>query len=217
MLARRRQKCVRRHCSDRPLGPGGKQAAVRSHTKASRPCGSGRKTENGDDCHVHGPSSRGASCGLSSCVVRRRRVDRHCGMRAYKVAVGRTAARISSEWRIFHVTDLGRFGPVRWLGWVLGGEWLPNSSAGAPCFWMIDLQRLSSASPCAGWRVSPRLFCRRTYVITAAGRCALTLRAAINASSASTMSWPVSPCSLKPTANCTSTRPFPRSSPEQYR
>src|SRR5215471_16807950 len=50
--------------------------------------------------------------------------------------------------------------------------------------------------------MSPRLFCRRTYVINASGRCILTLRAAINASSASTMTWPVLSCSLKPTANC---------------
>ena len=36
------------------------------------------------------------------------------------------------------------------------------------------------------------------------GRCALILRAAINASSAFTTTWPVVPCSLKPTANCIS-------------
>jgi hypothetical protein len=40
-------------------------------------------------------------------------------------------------------------------------------------------------------------------MIKASDRCALILRAAIKASSASTTAWPVVPCSLKPTANYT--------------
>src|ERR1043166_3375672 len=62
-------------------------------------------------------------------------------------------------------------------------------------------QRCSPPSPCAGWRASPRLLARRTYMISASGRSILTLSAAISASSPSTTAWPDFPCDLKPTAN----------------
>src|SRR5208282_2967784 len=42
----------------------------------------------------------------------------------------------------------------------------------------------------------------------ASGRSILTLSAAINASSASTTTWPDLPCTLKPTANCTYALPL---------
>ena len=65
--------------------------------KASRLWGSGHKTGNRDRCHVHAPSTCCASCGLSNCVVRYRRVDRPCRIHAYKVVIGRRAASTICE------------------------------------------------------------------------------------------------------------------------
>ncbi len=74
--------------------------------------------------------------------------------------------------------------------------------------WCRDCLRFSDAGSAArranapqrfslwGWRASPRLFCRRAYMIAASGRSAFTRNAAISASSASTISWPAFPLSL---------------------
>jgi hypothetical protein len=50
--------------------------------------------------------------------------------------------------------------------------------------------------------VSPRRFNRRTYVIVTSGRSALTFKAAMSASSASTTILSAFPCTLSPTVNC---------------
>jgi hypothetical protein len=95
-FARWQQKCVRHHCRDRPTGRRFGQAEVPSNTKGSRFCGRGRETGNRDECHVHAPSTGCASCGIGRCIVCHRRVDRPCGIRAYKGVLGRKAERIRS-------------------------------------------------------------------------------------------------------------------------
>src|SRR6266700_4791854 len=74
----------------------------------------------------------------------------------------------------------------------------PSTAATAAC----SPHRVPSESGCDGWRVSPRRFCGRTYMMTACGRSALTFSAASSASVASATTWSAFPFSLKPTVNC---------------
>jgi hypothetical protein len=96
MVAGRRLKCVRNHCKSARLGYSSVRRALLTR-KASRLCGRGRKTGNGDECHVHAASSCGAGCWSGSRFVRYGRLDRPCGVHAYKGVLGRRAASIFSS------------------------------------------------------------------------------------------------------------------------
>ena len=124
------QKCVRHHCRDRPTGRRFGQAEVPSNTKGSRFCGRGRETGNRDECHVHAPSTGCASCRLSSCLVRHRRVDRPCRIRAHKGVLGRMAASPASA-----RTYISRHGFWKLRGYLRCSTepfWRVPASCGAP-------------------------------------------------------------------------------------
>src|SRR6185295_502002 len=69
----------------------------------------------------------------------------------------------------------------------------PDALFHRPCFTILSAIRFG------GWRASPRRLDGRTYMMRASGWSVLTLRAAINASSASTTMWSALLFSLSPT------------------